>query len=442
MISSQKGLTILCILFMLSIVFTWISPVYAQKGSKPTFQLYKPMEIERPSSVRNDCFPYNDLTHISIFLGLMVLSAWAALRKQSRILLVLISAGSVATLGFLYRGCPCSVGSIQNITLGLVQPDYFVPWIILILFFTPLVFTFFLGRTFCGSVCPIGALQELILIHPIRIPLWIDKVFGLFRYIFLGLAVLFAAGGLSFIICRYDPAVGLFRACNSTLGLWIFSGILLLLGLFVGRPYCRFLCPYGALLSIAGSISIWKITVSPGNCDRCKLCESICPYNAILPPEQISDSRKDKKEFHRFLLAIFSAPLLILIFYGLGSLLAYPLAQRHPIVQKAILVHAEETGLVDKFGAFDESLAHYRSGVENKVLYENAEKVVQRFSRITPWFGAWIGLVFSIQFILLAIRHKRENYQTDPARCFSCGRCFWYCPNQKGKRILLEEDLK
>ena len=37
--------------------------------------------------------------------------------------------------------------------------------------------------------------------------------------------------------------------------LLLLGGAFVVIGMFVGRPYCRFLCPYGALLKLASSIS-------------------------------------------------------------------------------------------------------------------------------------------------------------------------------------------
>ncbi len=73
----------------------------------------------------------------------------------------------------------------------------------------------FSGRSFCASVCPLGAVQELVAVRPVQVPTWIDHALGLLAYVYLGAAVLFAATGTAWIICRYDPFVGLFRLSSS-----------------------------------------------------------------------------------------------------------------------------------------------------------------------------------------------------------------------------------
>ena len=103
-------------------------------------------------------------------------------------------------------------------------------------------------------------------------------------YIYLGLAVLMAATGLSFIICQLDPFVGFFRL-NAHFEMLVFGGLLLALGMFVARPYCRFICPYGVLLGWLSRFSKFHVTITPTDCIQCRLCEDSCPFDAILKPE-------------------------------------------------------------------------------------------------------------------------------------------------------------
>ena len=91
-----------------------------------------------------------------------------------------------------------------------------------------------------------------MLLKPVKVPPWLEQALSVLPYIYLGAGVLFAATGSAFIICQYDPFVPIFRMSGRSL-MVLCGAALLLLGVFVGRPYCRFLCPYGALLKLGRS---------------------------------------------------------------------------------------------------------------------------------------------------------------------------------------------
>lgn len=61
-------------------------------------------------------------------------------------------------------------------------------------------------------------------------------------------------------------------------------------GMFYGRPYCRWLCPYGALLSLASRFSWKNVRITPDKELDCGLCQDACPFGAI------HDMRADRAE--------------------------------------------------------------------------------------------------------------------------------------------------
>ena len=207
-----------------------------------------------------------DVAFLVIGLGL---ASYLAIGRRSRRGLFLLSIASVVWLGFWRKGCVCPIGAIQNVAEAIFDRTYVVPAVVIAWFVVPLVFTLFFGRTFCAAVCPLGAVQDLVAIRPVKVPRWIDHVLGLLAYIYLGLAVVFAATGAAFIICRYDPFVGLFRL-GAPLEMLIVGGGFLLLGVFVGRPYCRFLCPYGAILGLLSPLARWRVKIPPDACIQCR----------------------------------------------------------------------------------------------------------------------------------------------------------------------------
>ena len=76
--------------------------------------------------------------------------------------------------GFWRKGCICSIGSIQNIAQALADSSFGVPPTVLVFGFMPLVFALFFGRVFCAAVCPHGALQDLMLLKPVKVPAWLE----------------------------------------------------------------------------------------------------------------------------------------------------------------------------------------------------------------------------------------------------------------------------
>jgi len=219
-------------------------------------------------------------------------SVWLVLNRRSRKGLAWLSLGSLAYFGFYRQGCICPIGSIQNVAVALVDPHYSIPMVATAVFFIPLVVALFFGRAFCGGVCPIGAIQDLVVLKPIQTPRRLDRVLGLLKYVYLGLALFFAvrpALGRDFVICRFDPFVGFFRLSGAPHMLML-GAAFLIVGMFVGRPYCRYLCPYAVLLNWCTRLARRGVTITPDKELDCGLCTGSCPFGAI---DKMRAVRKD-----------------------------------------------------------------------------------------------------------------------------------------------------
>jgi NAD-dependent dihydropyrimidine dehydrogenase PreA subunit len=219
-----------------------------------------------------------------VLMGLALgLAAWLALVRRQRGGLVALATACLLYFGFYREGCVCPIGSTQNVAVALVDHSYAVPHYVILLFVLPLVAALLFGRVFCAGVCPLGAIQELMVLKPVVVPVKLDKALGWLKWVYLGAALYFAllpAVERDFVICRFDPFVGLFRFTGAAWLLMV-GGAFLVAGIFVGRPYCRWLCPYGALLS-AFSRYAWKpFSITPDRELDCGLCQSACPYGAI-----------------------------------------------------------------------------------------------------------------------------------------------------------------
>lgn len=362
---------------------------------------------------------------IAALLAALSLSALFAIKLRSRRGTFLLSVACVLYFGFWRQGCVCPVGSVQNITAAVLNPTAAVPVVVLVFFLLPLVFALFFGRVFCASVCPLGAVQELVAIRPVQLSPATDQVLGLLRYVYLGLAVLAVSTGAGYLICRYDPFVGFFRQ-GATLNMFLIGGIFLVAGVFIGRPYCRFLCPYGVLLGWMSRFSRWHARIFPTACIQCDLCKEACPYGAIDPPTPQNRPVPRRQGARTLGLLFVCAPLLIGFGAWAGTRSHEMLARLHPTVLLAERVAAENRGEFTDMTLESEA---FRSGQRTlPALMAEANEAKESFRRGSGWLGAFLGLVVAAQLIELSIVRRRQDYEPNRTTCVSCARCYAYCP--------------
>ena len=373
---------------------------------------------------RVDVYEYIDAVVLLAALGL---SSYLVLRKRSRRAVFVLMLFSLVYFGFWRKGCVCPIGAIQNVVLSIFDKDYAVPVVVLVFFLLPLIFTLFFGRTFCAAVCPLGAIQDLVLLHPVKVPRWAESVLRLIAYVYLGAAVLFAATGSAFLICRYDPFISFFRLTGG-LNILVLGACFLLIGVFVGRPYCRFVCPYGVILRQLSRISKWRVTITPDECVHCKLCEDACPFGAIREPAAEWPAQDYKKAKKRLGFLILLVPLLMFAGGWLTSGIRHVTSRMHETVRLAERIHAEETGRMTD--TTDASAAFRATGREIEELYAEAEGIRSQFGTGGWIFGAFVGLVVGLKLIGLSVWRQRTDYEASRASCLACGRCFEHCPRE------------
>jgi ferredoxin len=405
-----------------------------QRFPPPDFEGGHQLPVTTTPAARAVLLQYLD---VAVLAASLALACWLVYQRRSRKGLMALSIFSLLYFGFWRKGCVCAIGSLQNVSLALCDRSYAVPLGVVAFFVLPLVVALFAGRSFCAGVCPHGALQDLMLLKPVKVPSWLEQALSVLPYIYLGAGVLFAATGSAFIICQYDPFVPIFRLSGRTL--MVLSGAaLLLLGVFVGRPYCRFLCPYGALLKLGAILAKWRVRVTPDYCTQCRLCEASCPFGAMREPESSPAGApalaKDRRRL-AWMLALL--PVLLAGGGSLGHQFSAPASRLHPTVSLADqLVQAQGTD--PKLGALSpDDLALERARQAPKEILTEAASIRHKFD-IGGWiFGAWVGLVIGAKLISLSIRRERADYEPDRGDCFACARCFEYCPNELVRRGLM-----
>lgn len=150
-----------------------------------------------------------------------------------------------------------------------------------------IVLAFVFGRIICGQICPAGAVQEVMHLVPVkkygsaesRVPVAVRA----------GIFVVFLAAGLGLGI-NLLGLLGLadfFNLAVASISFFVFLGIVLLSAV-VYRPFCRYICPYGALLAPAASRGVYRLRRTDA-CINCRKCERACPTGAAKPDHRLGE---------------------------------------------------------------------------------------------------------------------------------------------------------
>lgn len=189
----------------------------------------------------------------------------------------------------------CPIGSFQAV---LSEKNYkFSFYVAGILIFFGAVF----GRFICGFLCPFGLVQDLLYKLPFfkkhkKLPgdkylKWLKYVILLGFVIILPLTVLDIVGQGQPWFCKYIcpsgtlfggiPLIASNPALRGALG-WLFTWktailvVLLLMSVIVYRPFCRYLCPLGAVYSLFNPIAFYRYKIDEEKCTKCGLCRQKC----------------------------------------------------------------------------------------------------------------------------------------------------------------------
>lgn len=155
-----------------------------------------------------------------------------------------------------------------------------------------LLLSLLLGPVFCGWVCPLGTIQEWVgklgrkwfgnKMYNQLIPRKLDRVLRYLRYGVLAWVLYVTFASASLVFQSYDPYFALFNFWTGevTITALLILESILLLSLLVERPWCKYACPFGAVLGISNLFRIFTIR---RNQDTCKLkgdaCSTLCPMN-------------------------------------------------------------------------------------------------------------------------------------------------------------------
>lgn len=157
----------------------------------------------------------------------------------------------------------------------------------LILLVILLAITLVFGRIYCSMLCPLGILQELLMLlfSPLKKLLKMEQSFEQKHYAFAYLlaAVCFGGllGGTAIILRHFDP----YSVFGNAFGLGIYGIVfvilLAVLVFFKKRFFCTNICPLGALLGWISRCSLLKIRINSAMCVGCAKCAQKCPTGSI-----------------------------------------------------------------------------------------------------------------------------------------------------------------
>jgi polyferredoxin len=184
---------------------------------------------------------------------------------------------------------------------GAINPVHPAALVILL---TVIAVSFLLKRSFCSWICPVGTVSELLwkcgftlLRRNLRPPQWLDVALRGVKYLLLAffLYSIFLAmpprAVSAFIHSDYNKVADVrlldfFRHPSGlSLGIVLF---LVVLSLPLRNPFCRFLCPYGALVGLISMLSPVKVTREKKNCVACGVCTQVCPsYIPVMEKERV-----------------------------------------------------------------------------------------------------------------------------------------------------------
>jgi polyferredoxin len=172
------------------------------------------------------------------------------------------------------------------------------------LFAAFLLISALLRKAFCGWLCPIGTVSEMLwrlgrstFNRNFRLPRWLDLPLRGLKYLLLGF-FLYAVGSMpaqaivAFLASPYALVVDVrmlnfFRYLDGVAGLTVLA--LVVASIFVQNFWCRYLCPYGALMGLASLVSPLRIRRQEPACIDCAKCAQACPSS--LPVDKLVQIR-------------------------------------------------------------------------------------------------------------------------------------------------------
>jgi polyferredoxin len=154
------------------------------------------------------------------------------------------------------------------------------------------------GPVFCGWVCPLGTVQEWMgklgkkrfkRRYNHFVPVKLDQVLRYARYGVLLWVLYVTAKSGTLVFEAYDPYFALFNFWGGEVAWTALAilGLTLGLSLFVERPWCKYACPYGAVLGLTNLFRVFSIRRAESTCKADGACSIMCPMNIPVDTKKV-----------------------------------------------------------------------------------------------------------------------------------------------------------
>ena len=237
-------------------------------------------------------FPISSLI-MTALAGIFV--RFSATRKLRGLFLAI----SVIVLGFYVGACPCPISSFSYTIIALSGGQ--VIWENMIWFLALIPLTYIFGKTWCGWVCHLGALQEFLFMPAGKLEFLktrkAQQVMKYIRYVLVAILIVQLIITHSYLFNKIDPFKTAYNlGFNAGYTEWILLGLLVLTSVFMYRPFCKSACPIGLVLGWISKIPGASVLDKNESCAGCTLCATGCNQQAIYRDPVNKISVIDNKE--------------------------------------------------------------------------------------------------------------------------------------------------
>ena len=194
---------------------------------------------------------------------------------------------SVLLAGFYFGKSPNPMEGIVKVfkSMAGLYPDPAAKAAALLFF---LVLAVVGNKVVCGWACPFGALQELLYSLPLlrgvkryKLPFAVTNTVRVVLFLSALLILFGVVGGRKgLVLYHFINPFDLFNLDLGTTSILITLILALVLSLFIYRPFCQIICPFGLVSWVCERFSMTRVRVDQGRCIRCGACIKACPCEA------------------------------------------------------------------------------------------------------------------------------------------------------------------